>query len=72
MNVQKSAGQTIRIEMVRCGYTLETLSQRSGISTQVLRDILSGRSGSISIRNLSVLSGIFGYPTSVFIDMLTK
>lgn len=56
--------------MVRCGYTLERLSMETDISMAVLRGILSGRSQTISIRNIVSLSRAFGYSSADFIDLL--
>lgn len=57
--------------MVRCGYTLERLSQETDVSVAVLRGILAGRSNTISIRNIIALSQAFGYSSSDFIDLLS-
>ena len=66
-----NAAEMVRIEMVRCGYTAESLSQRTEISASVLRGILTGRSTAISTRNLYALSAAFGYPMAEFIDLLS-
>lgn len=60
----------IRTEMYRCGFTVETLSEATEISVPVLRELLSGRTSTISIRNLCALSRVFGYSTADFIDLL--
>lgn len=66
------AGETIRIQMVRCGYTTETLSEETMISLAVLRGILTGRARTISTRNIYALATVFGYSVSDFIDLLSK
>ena len=65
------AGEIIRIEMVRCGYTRETLSQKTGITPARLRGILAGRE-TVSTRNLSALASAFGYSMAEFIDLLSQ
>jgi len=72
MKVTPDAGQLLRIEMVRCGYTTDALSERSGISPAVLRGILTGRASTISTRNLCALAGVFGYSAAEFVDLLTQ
>ena len=72
MTVAPDAGTILRIEMVRCGYTLESLSRAADISPQVLRGILTGRASSISTRNLSSLSRLFGYSMAELIDLLSE
>ena len=71
MNIPPEACQRIRAEMVRCGYTMESLSQKTEISTAVLRKLLSGRADTISTRNLYALAHAFDYETSIFLDLLT-
>jgi transcriptional regulator with XRE-family HTH domain len=66
------AGVTIRTEMVRCGYTLESLSEETLISRAVLREILTGRAKAISTRNLCALARAFDYSASDFIDLLSN
>lgn len=70
MKVPPRAGDVIRVEMVRCGYTLGSLSQETMISQPVLRAVLSGRAGTISTRNLYAMAAAFGYPLSQFIDLI--
>ena len=65
------AAELIRIEMVRCGYTLETLSARTEVSPMVLRGILTGRTTAISTRCLYALAVAFGYSMADFIDLLS-
>lgn len=65
------AGQKIRIEMVRCGYTLESLSQETEISKTVLRTILTNRVEEISVRNICALARAFDYQASDLIDLLS-
>ncbi len=71
MRTYENAGEVIRIEMVRCGYTLETLSQRTDIAQHVLRGILTGRANTVSTRNTYALASAFGYPMAEFIDLLS-
>lgn len=71
MNEFPNAGPIIRTEMVRCGFTLDTLSQETGVSVPVLRGILNGRSKTISVRNLIALARAFGYSGADFIDLLS-
>ncbi len=71
MNIPPEACHKIRAEMSRCGYTTESLSQKTEISVTVLRKLLSGRADTISTRNLYALAHAFGYETSVFLDLLT-
>jgi transcriptional regulator with XRE-family HTH domain len=66
------AGWTIRTEMVRCGYTMDSLSEETQISRAVLREILTGRARSISTRNLCAMARAFDYTASDFIDLLSK
>ena len=66
------AGDILRVEMVRCGYTLESLSQATSISEAVLRGILTGRAKSISIRNICALAPVLGYSAAEFIDLLSE
>jgi transcriptional regulator with XRE-family HTH domain len=66
------AGRTIRTEMVRCGYTMEALSEETQISRAVLREILTGRARSISTRNLCAMARAFDYTASDFIDLLSR
>ena len=66
------AGERIRIEMVRCGFTLSSLSERTGISTAVLRGILTGRTQVVSTRSICALSTAFGYSAADFIDLLSR
>lgn len=65
------AGNIIRREMMRCGYTLETLSEESDISKAVLQGILTERASTISTRSLCALARAFDYGAADFIDMLT-
>lgn len=65
------AGLIIRTEMVRCGYTTESLSEETQVSRAVLREILTGRAKSISTRNLCALARAFDYTASDFIDLLS-
>lgn len=71
MREYPDAPNVIRTEMVRCGYTLERLSDVTDISAAVLRGILAGRSKTISIRNIVALSRAFGYSSASFIDLLS-
>lgn len=71
MKTNDNTGTIIRAEMVRLGYTLESLSLETDISTPVLHGILSGRSGSISTRNLCALARTFGYSVAEFTDLLS-
>ena len=71
MRTYENAGETIRIQMVRCGYTLESLSARTEISTQVLRNILTGRANTISTRSTAALARAFGFSMAEFIDLLS-
>ena len=63
------AAEVVKIEMVRCGYTAETLSVKTGISGTVLRGILTGRTCAISTRNLYALASAFGYSMADFLDL---
>ena len=71
MRSYRNAGETIRIQMVRCGYTSETLAERTGISSSVLRGILTGRTGTISTRNVYAMAKAFDFPAADFIDLLS-
>lgn len=63
-------GNSIRREMMRCGYTLESLSMETDISKPVLQGILTDRTSTISTRNLCALARAFDYGTAEFIDLL--
>lgn len=71
MIVPDDARVKIRAEMTRCGYTVESLCQTADISQTVLRGILSGKSQSISTRNLYAMGRAFGYEISEFVDLLS-
>lgn len=71
MRSYENAGVLIRIEMVRCGYTTESLSEKTEISQQVLRGILTGRAKTISTRSIHALATAFGYPAADFVDLLS-
>lgn len=71
MKIDHNIGTIIRAEMVRCGYTLESLSQDTDISKAVLQGILTGRASSISTRTLCTLARTFGYSASQFTDLLS-
>lgn len=71
MRTYPNAAQTIRVEMVRCGYTMERLSEQTAISTAVLRGILTGRTKTISTRSICALASAFGYGAAEFIDLLS-
>lgn len=71
MRSYPNAGNLIRIEMVRCGYTIETLSEKTMISPAVLHEILVGRAQTISTRNICLLASTFGYSAADFIDLLS-
>lgn len=71
MRSYENAGILIRIEMVRCGYTTESLSEKTEISQQVLRGILTGRAKTISTRNIRSLAAAFGFSASDFLDLLS-
>ena len=71
MRAYENPGDVIRIEMVRCGYTLESLSEKADISQNVLRGILTGRAKTISTRNTYALASAFGYSMADFIDLLS-
>ncbi len=71
MRAYPNAGQLIRIQMVRCGYTTETLSQETDISPQVLRGILTGRAQTISTRTVCALAAVFGFSAADFVDLLS-
>lgn len=70
MIICDQAGSLLRIEMVRCGYTLDSLSDTSGISRDVLRCILNGRSRSVSTRTLCALAPLFGCSAAELTDLL--
>lgn len=72
MRAYPNAGNLIRIQMVRCGYTIETLSSETEISPQVLRGILTGRSKTISTRTICALAKVFDFPAAEFVDMLAE
>lgn len=72
MRTYPHAGNRIRIEMVRCGYTLDSLSEKTEISRQVLRGILTGRSQTISTRTVCMLAATFGFSAADFVDLLSK
>lgn len=65
-------GRTIRREMVRCGYTMERLSQECDISKAVLQGLLTDRAVTISTRNICALARAFGYGAAEFIDLLNR
>ena len=67
-----NAANIIRREMYRCGYVLERLSEKTEISPAVLRGILTGRSTTISTRNMVALARAFDYSASEFIDILSQ
>ena len=69
MIVPDDARVKIRAEMTRCGYTVESLCQTADISQTVLRGILSGKSQSISTRNLYAMGRAFGYEISEFVEI---
>ena len=71
MRSYPNAAVLIRIQMVRCGYTSETLSEQTAISPAVLRSILTGRAQTISTRNIRALAAAFDYSAADFIDLLT-
>ena len=71
MTIPPEASRRIRAEMVRCGYTTESLSEKTEISPTVLRKLLDGRADTISTRNLYALSRAFGYEASTFLDLIT-
>lgn len=72
MKIDHNIGTIIRAEMVRCGYTLESLSQDTDVSKAVLQGILTGRSSSISTRTLCSLARTFGYGAAEFADLLFR
>jgi plasmid maintenance system antidote protein VapI len=72
MRTYEHAGEIIKIEMVRCGYTLDLLSEKTAVSPAVLRGILTGRSKAISTRCICALSSAFGYSAAEFIDLLSE
>lgn len=71
MRTYPQAAQVIRVEMVRCGYTADTLSEKTAISPAVLRGILTGRSQTVSTRSICALASAFGYEAADFIDLLS-
>lgn len=71
MRSYPNADKTIRVEMVRCGYTIESLSEKTAISTAVLRSILTGRAKTISTRSICAMASAFGYSAADFIDLLS-
>ena len=71
MKIEQTAGNTIRTEMMRCGYTLDSLSEETDISKAVLQGILTGRSKSISTRTICSLARTFGYGAAEFMDLLS-
>lgn len=71
MRTYACADEVVRIEMVRCGFTLERLSEATGISQAVLRGILTGRSKTVSTRSICALATAFGYSASDFVDLLS-
>ncbi len=71
MRAYPGAGDFIRIQMVRCGYTLETLSEKTMISQAVLREILTGRAKTISTRNICAMASAFDFSVADFIDLLS-
>ena len=70
MKIEQTAGNIIRTEMIRCGYTLDSLSMKTDISSAVLRGILTGRSKTISTRSICSLARTFGYSAAEFMDLL--
>ncbi len=71
MRTFEQAADIVRIEMVRCGYTTQSLAEQTAISPAVLRGILTGRAKSISTRNVCALATAFGYCAAEFIDLLS-
>lgn len=72
MRAYPGAGDTIRTQMVRCGYTLATLSEQTMISQAVLREILTGRAKTISTRNICAMAAAFDFSVADFIDLLSS
>ena len=72
MRTYPGAAQTIRIQMVRCGYTLDRLSEDTGVSKEILRGILAGRTQSISVRTICAVSQVFGYSAAEFMDLISQ
>lgn len=72
MRAYPNAGNLIRIQMVRCGYTTESLSCETDISPQVLRGILTGRSKTISTRTICALAKVFDFSAADFVDLLSE
>ena len=71
MKVTEQTFHIIRTEMIRCGYTLESLSEETDISKNVLHGILSARAKTVSTRNLCALARTFGYSAADFMDLLS-
>ncbi len=65
-----AAPQRVRMEMARCGYTLERLSAETQISRAVLRGILNGKT--ISTRCVCSLARAFDYDAASFMDVLSQ
>ena len=72
MRAYPHAATIIRTQMVPCGYTSESLCQRTAISPAVLRSVLTGRAKTISTRNVCALAAAFDFPVSDFIDLLSE
>lgn len=72
MRCYSHADTIIRTQMVRCGYTMETLSAQTGISPAVLRAILTGRAKTISTRNICALAAAFDFSMSDLMDLLSE
>ena len=70
MKVPSDAGDRIRIEMVRCGYTAQMLSERTMNSPKELPGNLEGRGSSISTPNLSAMATAIGYTAADYADLL--
>lgn len=71
MRAYPNASGVIRCQMVRCGYTLETLSEKTSISQAVLREMLTGRAKTISTRSVCAMAAAFDFSVADFIDLLS-
>lgn len=71
MKISDATVNTLRAEMTRCGFTLNSLSEETQISTTVLHGILTSRANTVSTRNVCALARAFGYCAADFVDLLS-
>lgn len=64
------APEFLRKLMEENSVTVSSLAESSGIDAGILRQILSGRRKTISIRNIMALSRFFGLPMQEMMDKM--